>query len=312
MKSSLIVGLLATAVLVAGGSWLYLSPDSPLAANFRSKVVEPDGVRVVSGPYPLEGDFRILKDGGVTSIVSLLDPKLPYEKELLDKERRNATKFGMQFQHVALRSDYGERTGKGADQNAAVAADTVVKAKGKVYVHDYLGIHRVDAVTELVNARGIKTERFSLYEGARSEAETALELAQTDFNKGQFQSALNRLGRVPSSDPASEVLRGWCYYRLSKLNEARGHFARAREIEPGYLDAHTGLAYCALRANDLKTAEREFKTVVRTTRDDTNALYGLALVRYRQGKPRDARESAKAVIARDPNHAEAKELLERL
>src|SRR5438094_758884 len=83
-------------VLALIGFWVLLTPDNPLTNVFRAPMSDVHQ-RVITGPYPVREDFQELSSYGVGVVVSLLDPKIPYERVLLDEERRNADHFGMRF-----------------------------------------------------------------------------------------------------------------------------------------------------------------------------------------------------------------------
>src|ERR1700730_17068985 len=74
--------------------WVLISPDNPVTQYFSAPVSVRDA-KIIVGPYPREADFALLKRNGVTTIVSLLDPKLPFERVLLDRERTLAIQYGM-------------------------------------------------------------------------------------------------------------------------------------------------------------------------------------------------------------------------
>src|SRR5882724_9219258 len=73
--------LLLLLLLVGGGFgfWVLSTPSNPLTAFFRLPISDMSK-RVVIGPYPTEADFEVLKKNHVETIVTLLDPSLPYER----------------------------------------------------------------------------------------------------------------------------------------------------------------------------------------------------------------------------------------
>ncbi len=82
--------LLLAGLFAAGGlvSWEILTnPGNPLVRWFSGSVATFDAP-VVVGPYPLEDDFRRLKGNDVRVVVSLLDPDIPYERVLLNREKK--------------------------------------------------------------------------------------------------------------------------------------------------------------------------------------------------------------------------------
>ena len=75
------------AVLVLGlagfafGVWVLLNPASIFVQPWRAVRAEAPVKGVLLGPYPVEEDFADLKKRGVTTIISLLEPNVPYEKK---------------------------------------------------------------------------------------------------------------------------------------------------------------------------------------------------------------------------------------
>src|SRR5690242_16781034 len=65
--------------------WVLASPGNPVTA-FLSAPISVRGTHVIVGPYPSADDFALLKRNGVTTIVTLLDPRLPYERVLVSRE----------------------------------------------------------------------------------------------------------------------------------------------------------------------------------------------------------------------------------
>src|SRR5579863_2713508 len=81
---------------VAAAFWVLITPDNPLTSYFSAPITVRDA-RVIVGPYPREADFQLLKRNHVDTVVSLLDPKLPFERVLLDRERSLAEQYGMRL-----------------------------------------------------------------------------------------------------------------------------------------------------------------------------------------------------------------------
>lgn len=120
-------------------------------AQGRARSIEPN---VIIGPYPHARDFPRLKDhSDVVEVISLLSPNVPGEKQLLADERQEAKTAGVKFSSyplsfLSLHSRDNERQAKRIA--AYVAAKYGASAKGKVYIHCYLGRHRVGLVEEAI------------------------------------------------------------------------------------------------------------------------------------------------------------------
>src|ERR1700731_1527605 len=117
--------------------WVLITPDNPLTQYFSAPVTVRDA-KIIIGPYPREADFGLLKRNGVTTIVSLLDPKLPFERVLLDRERALAAQYGMMFHDYPMGSLFNHHIGGDYETQAKLAAHAVAMAPGRVYLHCYL------------------------------------------------------------------------------------------------------------------------------------------------------------------------------
>src|ERR1051325_1096869 len=140
---------IAAFFLSLGAFWILLTPDNPLTNLFRAQMSDVHQ-RVVTGPYPVREDFEHLSANGVTVDVSLLDPKIPYERVLLDQERRTAAKYGIEVVNFPMASILGQKMGSYYEKDALAAANTIdsLRRSQKVYLHCYLGEHRMVAVKQ--------------------------------------------------------------------------------------------------------------------------------------------------------------------
>lgn len=116
-----------------------------------------DKVRVVSanvivGPYPDRERLAQLKAAGVTAVVSLMNRNLIYEDGLIDNEKREQEALGLRFYNFPMNSS--EPPGSPLNDAALRQLREVLAAQttGKVYVHCYLGKHRVGFAVNMLNA----------------------------------------------------------------------------------------------------------------------------------------------------------------
>ena len=65
-----LIGFVAVAALIA---WLSVTPNNFLFRLVRSPITGTD-TNVITGPYPEESDFKLLKSHSVENIVCLLNP----------------------------------------------------------------------------------------------------------------------------------------------------------------------------------------------------------------------------------------------
>lgn len=83
-KIFILLGLVT--VVGSAAAWrVLIVPDNHLTSLFRRQVSDVDA-RIVIGPYPVARDFRLLKQNYVGLVVSLLDPAIPYEATLFERE----------------------------------------------------------------------------------------------------------------------------------------------------------------------------------------------------------------------------------
>jgi len=83
-KMFILLGLVAV-IGAASAWWVLITPGNPLTSLFRRQISDTRA-RIVIGPYPAERDFRLLKQNHVGRVVPLLDPAIPYEATLLERE----------------------------------------------------------------------------------------------------------------------------------------------------------------------------------------------------------------------------------
>jgi hypothetical protein len=178
--------LAALVIVICAGVWLLLNPQNALTGLFRAKITSID-TRVITGPYPLADDFAVLRANGVETDVSLLDADLPYEAMLLEQERVNAAKNGIAFINFPMESLFGTHAGSDYDREAHLAAEFIARARGRVYLHCYLGMHRVRTVAALLTKQGTPSAPYLLKSGERSADARLLDEAQADYDAGRYQ-----------------------------------------------------------------------------------------------------------------------------
>jgi len=311
---NLVIPAIAIASLLlvgAGIFWFLITPRNPITDRFRGQF-SYSGAKVIVGPYPDEADLRKLRRQGVTNIVSLLNPQLPYENVLIEREREIAKKLGLDFVNYPMTSLWGRAVGDEYEQNATSAALTVVHAPGKAYLHCYLGIHRAKAVEERIAKMGQKTTKFADREGERDATARAFDSAQRSYDSGEYSEAIKTLLALPDLNPSGKSLLGWSYLKSNQSADARRTFEDILTTSTPSADVRSGLGFAALRMNDLPVAEEQFIFVQQETSDSLSALEGLGLVRYRQGRADEARELLRRLVEKDASNGEAKAILERL
>lgn len=315
--SPLVAVVVLTVLTVAGAAvcfWILISPGNPLTRLFR-RPIESSGASIVIGPYPLEEDFPALVDGGVKTIVTLLNPEIPYERVLLERERRLAEAHGIRLENFPMSSIFGQRFGDEYDRSADGAAEAIraAEAEGKVYLHCYLGLHRIEAVRSRLAAThedelGVAEHRG----GDRSEDARRLDAAEQAFGEGRFEDARAGVAAIEAPSRDALILAGWSAYRLGRFDEAKEAFTRADAAHPNDPGVAIGLGFALAQRGELEAAERSFRTALGAEPDNTDALYGMALTLFRQGRGAEAIPLLDALLSAAPGYAEARDLRERI
>jgi hypothetical protein len=120
--------------------------------------VEAVNDRVVVGPYADPADLVNLKGRGVSTVVSLLDPSVVYEKSLIEREASDAPQAGLRFVNLPIRTS--EPLTSAVNQNSAQRLEMLFsdQPQGKIYIHGFLNAPR--DVVWLANFRIRTRARF--------------------------------------------------------------------------------------------------------------------------------------------------------
>jgi Flp pilus assembly protein TadD len=298
-------------IMGAAAFWVLVTPDNPISARFRGRISDTDA-RVIIGPFPLEDDFQLLRAHQVRTVVSLLDPDLPYERVLIERERGMAQRYGMRFLDFPMSSLLGRRFGAHYDSSALAAAGAISEAEGKVYLHCYLGLHRVRSVREVLASRGTASGTYAHRKPERKSDAVLIERARDEYDAGRFAAALQLYSGMPKPDARSRTMEGWCQFRLGAIDAARAAFENARKLDPANVEPAQGLGYCALRENRLEAAEQEFNEVLRREPGHAGALAGLGFTSFRRARLAEAAQFFKRSLHSDPNNIEARTALESI
>ncbi len=135
----------AVAVLFAYGVFNLFKPDIPPLSFVRGTVREiSPGVLV--GPYPSGNEIQRLKAMGVRTVISLMDPGSKLESAIEAEGKASAESYGMEYYDFPMSVIDME-----SKENIMEVKEAVRQAQssrsGKVYVHCYLGRHRVGIFT---------------------------------------------------------------------------------------------------------------------------------------------------------------------
>ena len=301
-------GLLAAGLVY----WVAISPDNPVTRLFQRSISDVDAA-VVVGPYPTERDFRLLQSHGVGLVVSLLNEHLPYEKVLLERERRFAGHYGMKFLNYPMTSIVGYPVGESYTGNAERAAEAIRAANTKVYLHCYLGLHRTKTVRALLAARGVVSGTYTQRQVEREQPRMMLDAAEISFRDGRYEEALAELRQIAEDRRTRDarLLQAWCHFRLGQVDEAATIFDAVLQTASDDVAAMVGAGYCALR-RDPPAAERRFARALELAPDNAEALGGRGLAAYRAGRNAEAARYLDAALRLTPENQELREVRERI
>lgn len=301
-------------ILVTLISWLILiMPSNPLTSMFRSAISQVDE-RIIMGHYPDDEDVTLLKEGHVTTIVSLLDPAIPYEAVLLKEEQKRARIEGITLLSFPMSSILGYKFGNDYDLNASRAAQAILTSIGKVYLHCYLGRHRVEVVRQRLEALGVSATRYAIHSSERAQSALLLDQADRAYKERNYETTLLRIAEIPPGERNDDafLLRAWAHYQLHHYVIADELFQDFLNEHPRHIDAQVGLGYTRLREGDPKSAKSLFREVVVQSPALGDALAGLGLALYHNKKPHDARIYLAKALDQEPDNQELSGLLRSL
>jgi tetratricopeptide (TPR) repeat protein len=311
-RSYLWVGAL-TCFLVAGlGFWILLTPNNAFTKAFQSPISNSNE-RIITGPYPLASDFRELQDHGVTTVVSLLDPAIPYENILLKRERKNAHHYGMKFFNFPMVSVLGYHAGDDYTTNATRAARLIDSlSQDHIYVHCYLGLHRVVAVSKMLVENGVHTGMYTVRQAYRSHDASEMDSAISYYQVQNYEYAIRQISSMKQPEAPALLVRGWSYYHLHDIPRATQDFQRAHTLQPDLLDAESGLGYCDLTRDMFDSARIHFTHVLASAPMNAQAEAGMGIVAFRSGNRTMAQAYLQKSIALDSTNSDARDALAKL
>jgi tetratricopeptide (TPR) repeat protein len=130
----------------------------------------------------------------------------------------------------------------------------------------------------------------------------------------RYRDAVNRGGSRESRQGLGACLArmGRAAYDANMAAEAIDYYQRSLEANPEDRAVWGALALASARAGDFPRAQQVLEQASQRFPDDADLLYNLAEVQERQGRTREAVETLRRLVARNPNHGAAKALLASL
>ncbi len=297
-------------LLVAAGGIGYLILLSPNSIFIRwAQAALPSQITMISlGPYPEEADFQRLKKEKVKYIVSLLDPRLPYEKQLIEREQERAQKYGMTLKVFPMASIFDRQIFPDYQEQQQNAVSFLKNIDAPAYVHCYLGKHRVIHVRDELIKAGVPKRYWT---AASSSAEywdlvNRLDQARELYGRKDFAKVLETLAPVSTKDVDVTSLRGWAHYRLGMIDEAAEDFRQGLETDPTNPRNLLGSGYCYLRSSQPVMAQRQFSAILEQIPDESGALAGMGLTYMRLGNKPAAAQMFRRALEKEPDNDEVK------
>lgn len=308
--------LLIVALLLLGGGaagyWILLSPGSVWVRWARAAF--PSRMTMITfGPYPSAKELRRFSDRGGKYVVSLLDPRLPYEKKLIEREKSEAAKDGLIFRDFPMASIFDRQVFSDYRDEEGNAVDFLKQLDGPAYVHCYLGKHRVIHVRNGLLRAGVPASYWTS-KGDRKEyweLVNRLADARKEFEKKNYAEVIEILEPLHARDVDVAGLRGWAHYHLGLYTEAAADFKAGLEVDSGNPRDLEGLGYCDLQQGKPVMAQRAFNRVLSREPQNEGALIGQGLAFLALQNRPAAAGIFRQVLAMDPGNVEARNSLKK-
>lgn len=295
------------------GFLVIVTPDNALVQLFRTSITDSADARVITGPYPLEKDFRVLQSTGIRKIISLLNPAIYYENVLLQKEIELARKYGIEVVNYPMGSILGQKFGSSYEVSAESAAKDAATSGDKVYLHCYLGVHRVKAVlARLPQQATTVTGAYNQRQGERSTAALTSDAASAAYRAADYDNVIALLSDQEKLGTDQLILLGWAFFKKNDLANSKRNFQEVLHRNDRHGGAAVGLGYVALREGNTSIAERYFLTATALQSGDAQAWSGLGLVHFRLGQHTLAQAELKKSLELDPADVESRQILAKL
>jgi tetratricopeptide (TPR) repeat protein len=134
-------------------------------------------------------------------------------------------------------------------------------------------------------------------------ARAAQNLAVAELEAGDLPAAehwLERAAALAPGDPLIALDRAVLYDARGERARAAAELRALADRDPGYWPARLRLGHLALEAGDLDTAASHYEAALRVHPLAAEALAGLGVVRYQQGRADEARAAIARALALDP------------
>ncbi len=152
-KKIWILTIIGLALFSYGVYNVYTPENFPM--SFVQGKVRQINDKVIVGPYPTEHELYRLQKRGVTKVISLMNPNMPFESSLIKMERKSAKGYGIEFVNIPM--SYLSLNGQSnVDQLEGILDEIIGSGDKVVYVHCYLGRHRMELVASGLKRRDVE------------------------------------------------------------------------------------------------------------------------------------------------------------
>ena len=147
MRSNLKINTLTLVCVSVFGYGVYnlFEPDRFPLRFVRGDAIQLDE-RVSLGPYPSQREFHRLRRMGVTTFVSLMSPDFPVEAPLIRQEENLCNQVGVTCRNFPMNFSDVDSAANVEQADAVIAF--LKSQPGKIYVHCYLGRHRIKLIQQ--------------------------------------------------------------------------------------------------------------------------------------------------------------------
>ena len=128
----------------------------------------------------------------------------------------------------------------------------------------------------------------------------------------EAKQALDRAVALAPDDPEVNYGVGMLYAQLNDTDRALKYWQQAIALRPDYPEALNNLGVLFVRQGHTAEAQEQFQKAMRVASDFDQPYLNLARLYIAQGDKTRAREILQELLARHPDHAQAKSMLEKL
>jgi hypothetical protein len=132
----LILAFLLLLIVAGGTGYLILLRPRSILVRWAEAALPDQITMICMGPFP-EEEFQQLRKATVRYIVSLLDPQLPYEKELIEREKVLAEKYQMTLKVFPMASIFDRQIFPDYLEQQQKAVDFLKHLDSPAYMHCY-------------------------------------------------------------------------------------------------------------------------------------------------------------------------------